>query len=289
LLLLIRALGSMNSLDVRFWWYLLCATAAFNVLAWTLSAAAVRRDQVVMSADSYIDCRRQLILSAIYVLGCAFRSAHPVFDIPRICLFNGWLSSVVVGRSVATIAELSFVAQWALLFRQYAKPTGWVVARIIPMAIVPLITIAEICSWYSVLTTSNAGHVVEETIWGGTAALMVVGMVLVRARWTGARRKVLVGWCVVGAAYVGFMFFHDVPMYWSRWLTDEARGRQYLTLSEGLTDVSHTRVVSHRWEDWQSEIAWMSLYFSVAVWISILLVHVSVREAKRAAVTSSPA
>jgi hypothetical protein len=33
-------------------------------------------------------------------------------------------------------------------------------------------------------------------------------------------------------------------------------------------------VVSYRWEDWKSEIPWMTLYFSVAVWISIALVHV---------------
>src|ERR1700761_4211810 len=83
-----RRSGHMNSFDVSSWWYLLCATAAFNVLAWTLSVAVVRRDQASMSPDAYIDCRRQLILSAIYVFGCAFRSAHPVFDIPRLVLFN---------------------------------------------------------------------------------------------------------------------------------------------------------------------------------------------------------
>jgi hypothetical protein len=32
-------------------------------------------------------------------------------------------------------------------------------------------------------------------------------------------------------------------------------------------------VVSHRREDWKSEVAWMTLYFSVAVWLSIALVH----------------
>jgi hypothetical protein len=35
-------------------------------------------------------------------------------------------------------------------------------------------------------------------------------------------------------------------------------------------------VVSHRWQDWQNEVAWMSLYFSVAVWLSIALVHAPV-------------
>jgi hypothetical protein len=40
-----------------------------------------------------------------------------------------------------------------------------------------------------------------------------------------------------------------------------------------VVDASGRWVVSHRWEDWKNEIAWMSLYFSVAVWLSIALIH----------------
>jgi hypothetical protein len=36
---------------------------------------------------------------------------------------------------------------------------------------------------------------------------------------------------------------------------------------------SQRRVVSHHWHDWANEVVWMSLYFSVAVWLSIALVH----------------
>ncbi len=43
-----------------------------------------------------------LLLCAAYVFGCAFRSVLPRADVQRICLFDTWLSSVVVGRSVAT-------------------------------------------------------------------------------------------------------------------------------------------------------------------------------------------
>jgi hypothetical protein len=279
----------MNSFSVTSWWYLLCAIGAVNVLAWTLSAAVVRRDQSILPAESYIACRRQLVLSAIYVFGCAFRSVIPVYDIPRICLFSGVLSSVVVGRSVATIAELSFVAQWALLFRQCVGPSRLTAVKIVPWLIVGLIAIAEMCSWYSVLTTSNAGHVVEEALWGTTATLAIVAMVLVRTRLSGAGRRAFFAWCVVGAAYIAFMFLHDVPMYWARWMTDEARGRHYLSLWQGFTDVAHQQVVSHRWQDWQSEIAWMSLYFSVAVWVSISLVHASLRAARRVRGTRSAA
>jgi hypothetical protein len=33
--------------------------------------------------------------------------------------------------------------------------------------------------------------------------------------------------------------------------------------------------VSYRWEDWKDEVLWMSLYFTIAVWISISLIYAS--------------
>jgi hypothetical protein len=79
------------------------------------------------------------------------------------------------------------------------------------------------------------------------------------------------------------MFLVDVPMYWSRWIADEASGRLYLSIAQGVFDVSERWVVSHRWEDWQNEVEWMSLYFSVAVWLSIALIHTPVPRRHKAA------
>ena len=60
-----------------------------------------------------------LFLSAAYVFGCAFRSVLPRGDVQRICLFDTWLSQPsLVGRSVATVAEICFIIQWALVLRQ---------------------------------------------------------------------------------------------------------------------------------------------------------------------------
>jgi hypothetical protein len=209
------------------------------------------------------------------VFGCAFRSAVPVFDVPRLCLFDSWLASVIVGRSVATLAELCFAAQWALLLREASRAAGSAVGRTAAAMMVPLIVVAETCSWYSVLTTSNLGHVVEESLWGLGAALLVASLVAIWPRCAPRQRPLLALWCAAGLAYVVFMFLVDVPMYWSRWLADEATGRHYLSLAQGVLDVSGRWVVSHRWEDWKSEVTWMSLYFSVAVWISIALIHAS--------------
>ena len=62
-----------------------------------------------------------VLLCAAYVFGCAFRSILPRADVQRIALFDTWLSSVMVGRTVATIAEVCFVIQWAIVLRQLGK------------------------------------------------------------------------------------------------------------------------------------------------------------------------
>lgn len=269
---------------VLFWWFSLCAVAVLNIGAWSLSFAALQRRQGVLPAELYRARRLQLMLSAIYVFGCAFRSAFPVFDVPRLCLVNSWLSSVIIGRSVATVAELCFVAQWAVMLREAAEATGSVSGRIASRLVLPLIVIAETCSWYSVLTTDNIGHTAEESLWGLSAALLVTAGAVMAARCPRNRRPVLLLWCIAGFAYVAFMLLVDVPMYWSRWIADEAIGRHYLTITQGLHDVAIHRVVSYRWSDWKTEIPWMSLYFSVAVWLSIALIHApSFQAADRAA------
>jgi hypothetical protein len=265
----------MMSVRVISWWYFLCAVAAVNIAALFLSAIVLNRRSHILSPEAYSTRRAQLFLSAAYVFGCAFRSAFPVYDVPRICVIDSWLSSVMIGRSVATVAELCFVAQWALMLHETSRAADSVAGRFASLALVPLIAIAEACSWYSVLTTSNIGHVAEESIWGFSVALLVASLVAIWPRCTAARRPLLLAGGVAGSIYVAYMFLVDVPMYWSRWLAAELSGRSYMSIAQGARDVSLRWVVSHRWQDWKSEVVWMSLYFSVAVWISIALIHAS--------------
>jgi hypothetical protein len=260
--------------EVLVWWFLLCVVSALNVLALSYSARLLWQKQGAIPADVYASRRLQLMLSAGYVLGCAYRSALPVFDVQRICLFDSWLSSVIVGRSVATVAELCFVTQWALLMREISQVMQSKPGRLAAMAVVPLIVVAETCSWYSVLTTSNIGHVIEESLWGVSAMLLVISLLSMWPRSNQRLRPLLLAMCLTGIAYVAFMFLVDVPMYWSRWVADEASGRHYLSLSQGVLDTSGRWVVSQQWHVWKSEVIWMSLYFSIAVWLSIAFIHV---------------
>jgi hypothetical protein len=253
--------AGIRSRAVLFWHVALRVIAVLNLALWTLSAAARdRRDAA---------CTMQLLLSAAYVAGCAFRSFLPVVDIPRIVLVDSRLSSVIVGRSVATVAELCFAAQWVIMLQRLAG--GDLRVQALAGAIVPLIALAEGFSWYAVLTTRQRPHAVENSLWGLSAALVVGGMLVIGPqRLAALYTPVIAG----GVAYVGFIFLYDVPMYWSRWRMDEARRRTYLTVGAGLLDVRSRWTVSFRWRDWSEELLWMSLYFTFGVWSSIWLVHV---------------
>jgi hypothetical protein len=262
----------LTSPAVAWWRTALRAVAVLNVALWSLSAVALTREQAALPPGTDAACYLQLLLSAVYVAGCAFRSVLPVIDIPRLVLVDSRLSSVLVGRSVATVAELCFAAQWALVLHRSAWLGGSPFVLAASLAIVPLIVLAEGCSWYAVLTTEQRAHAAENSLWGLSAALIVAGMLVIGPhRLAALYRPMIAG----GTAYVAFIFVYDVPMYWSRWRVDQANGRRYLSIADGLVDVCRRWMVSYRWEDWRSEVPWMSLYFTFGVWSSIWLVCAS--------------
>jgi len=48
-------------------------------------------------------------------------------------------------------------------------------------------------------------------------------------------------------------------------------GNALLSRWRGCADVSTRWIVTHDFAEWKEEIAWMSLYFSLAVWSSLAL------------------
>jgi hypothetical protein len=77
---------------------------------------------------------------------------------------------------------------------------------------------------------------------------------------------------IVGiAAYLAFLVTVDVPMYLNRRQDRLAVGGKDLSPLEGLRDASTRWVVTHDFAQWKDEIAWMSLYFTAAVWSSLTL------------------
>jgi len=232
--------------------------ALLNVAAWTWSAH--RLDPPAGVART----RRLLLwLSAVYVLGCAFRSALPMIDVPRFCLHETPLSRIFVGRSVATVAELAFVAQWALLMRE----AGAVRAG---RMVIPLIAGAEVLSWVAVLTRNDLFHALENSTWTLVAAF-AIAFLASRWRYEGATgRQVIIAAAGAAGAYIVFMVAYVVPMYLARWHA----GQETLGFAQGLAEVLRPCIVERDWARWWQDAAWLTPYFTICVWFSLALAHV---------------
>lgn len=260
--------------SVLAWWLSLTAISVFNLGAWVHMAKRVRREDVDCEPHKRTLDRRELALSFGYVLVCAFRSVLPRADVQRICLWDTFFSSVLVGRGVATFAELCFVAQWALAIRALARVQKSPVPLVVSHLALPLICVAETFSWYAVLTTNYVGNVVEESIWATTGALLGLSLAILWWRAKGELKRALIVALAAAVSYVGFMSLVDVPMYFTRWQADQAAQRPYLAPRDGLVDLTHRWVVTRAFADWHEEIPWMTLYFTVAVWISLALTRI---------------
>jgi hypothetical protein len=259
-----------QSLGVMLWWSAISAISVANVLAWLLIA---RREEMDEEPSRRRERLWQVALSAAFVFGCAFRSFLPRAEGQRICLVDSWWSSAILSRAVATVAELSLVAQWTLFLGRWTRAVGSRVGFFVSRLLLPLIAFAEICSWYTTLTTNFRGSVIEESTWAITSTLMTLTLVALWWQRSEVRRPFIGAAIILNAFYIVFMATVDVPMYARRVRADDAAGKPYLTVMDGVTDSASRRVVTRRWDDWQEEMPWMTLYFSAGVWISLSLIH----------------
>jgi len=129
--------------------------------------------------------------------------------------------------AVATVAELSLVAQWTIFLREYARAARKPPAVILSFLPLGLIAMAEIFSWYTTLTTNFIGSVVEESTWAVTASVFIIGLSFIWSSYRGSRRRLIGLLLAINVAYFIFMCRVDVPMYWSRFTADRALGKQF--------------------------------------------------------------
>jgi hypothetical protein len=255
---------------VAVWWIFLLAVSALNI-ALLFGLHSAYRNNPFGSRDGAFALEPLILLCAAYVFGCAFRSILPRADVQRICLFDTWLSSILIGRTVATVAELCFALQWAIVLRELARMAHSDTAKNIAKAVVPLIALAECCSWYAVISTDFLGNVLENSLWTLTFAFIALALLRLALSFRGPAQFAAFAMAAGTVAYVLFMCGVDVPMYFSRWQAQLADGQQYFGLFGGLHDLATRWVVTHNITRWHNEMPWMTLYFSVAVWTSLLL------------------
>lgn len=262
-----------TSPSVMLWWKLLHGVAFFNIILLIFSYRWLQSKKKDWIAEIIKYRNVQFVLCSIYTLGCGFRSILPRSDIERMVLYDHWISSITIGRSVATIAELVFVAQWALLLHEISRFTKDKKIGMLSKVIVPLIFIAELFSWYACTTSNFIGTVIEESLWAFTALAFLAGMAMSLKYYDKKAKQFLKGGIFVSFIYILYMIFVDIANYVSYWMADQAAGKVYKSIGEGLHEISTLWIHTRTYEDWQYAMVWMSLYFSVAVWFSMILVH----------------
>ena len=249
------------------------AVAILNVILLLISRKMLQRKLPQMSAAVETIRNWQFYLASIYTIGCGFRSILPRGDVRRIVLVDHWISAIAIGRTVATVAELAFVAQWAYILKEIGIGAGNKNAIWASKVIVPLIFVAECFSWYACTTTNFFGTMVEESLWAVAATITLAAFVTSRPRYSGPQKNFLSAGIICAFGYVIYMITVDIPAYATRWIEDQATGKTYSTLKDGFIEVATVWKQTYAQADWQYEFIWMSLYFSVAVWISIYIMN----------------
>lgn len=229
--------------------------------------------------------KQMLYLSSIYVIVCAIRAIWPRKDVDRICFFDQSINTVIVGRSIATIAELCFVKQLSLVLGQVINkynfginPKSFIFTSFYAYY-VPFIFIAECCSWTGVATKCQIWNAIEESIWMITGLHMTISYLLIylQENIPNKDRRQLAIFICAGLGFVIFMCFIDIPMYVERWYIDTYIDNiQYLPLSEGIIDLMECKQIIHDFSIWWEDIPWMTGYFSVGVWISISFINIPI-------------
>ena len=247
---------------VTIWLASLAVLAAFNVGLWFWIA----RSGTLHTPYA----ETQLLLSGIYVAVCGFRSLFPRVDLERVCVWDTWLSAIVLGRTAATIAELCFALQCGLFVWRLSDMTGMRQLEAAARAFVPLAIIAELACWYAVLSLNHIGHAIEESLWALMMLILSVAAGAAAIASAGPLRLMLTAGFLVYAVGAALTMAFDVQMYLRRWQTNAADAR--LTFATGFRDSHLRRQPTFAWEVWRAEVPWMTVYFSVGVWTSLAMV-----------------
>lgn len=248
------------------WWAVMCLLAVLNVGLWMALWQLGPVDGVHGAL--------QLGLSGVYVLVCAYRSVLPRVDLERLVVVDTHWSSIFLGRTAATVAEICFALQLGLVVHQLGGHAGMPGVQNAAWAIPVFMVVAQAFCWHSVLTLNHITQAVESILWAAGFVWMAVLLLVIALDSSGWVFSLAVFGIGCSAAFVAYVAGVDAPMYWRRYRQGRARGQVYMRLDHGARDAWHRRVQSGSWAVWRADALWLTPYFSIGVWISMALVWV---------------
>jgi hypothetical protein len=226
---------------------------------------------------------KQLIyLIMIYTYVCAIRGIFPRVENSRLCAFNNTLSSPFLGRSIATVAELSFayylVSITKKLLTDFYNSHGKLITINYLLKtnniLFSLIIVAQVVCWVGIITTDPSWNVMEESLWSifGMLKVTIYSILFINIlNVNNPSSKIqslrnVIPFIIIGfMIYILFMLTIDVPMYIKK---AKEQKRNNLSLIDGVTDLLKCKKISLSYKIWKNEIPWLTLYFTVTIWFS---------------------
>ena len=279
------------------WWYsAMCAVSLFN-LVWL--AIAFRRNQnreaSMRTTKSKLYLQRLRRLAVIFVFVCAWRSVFPNIYLSRMVLWDTPLSSTLVARLLATVAEVCWMAQLSLVLARVNDDVaavdgqatyGHAFVSASSHFILIAIPSAEVFSCIGTITTDSLWFMLEEGSWviTMTAILPCSAFLVYRIHgqrcwlWNSSIRIFATLLLVLALAYVPWGWTSDVTANYNRWQNELAGNATFFTFSEGVKDAVQTRNLDRALDSWRPYLLWLTAYMSAGVWTSLLLVEAPMDE-----------
>lgn len=260
---------------------------------WNISLTFVSIINIIIISYYYINYNVNMnqkhkfmtILVMIYVFVCAIRSIWPREEHGGLCFYNNLISSPLVGRTLATIAELSFALFLVILTNVFLtdslnitknnKITYLIKSNQI---LFPLIVLAQICCWIGVITKRAGWNAIEESLWSifAIGKIMIYSVLIYILNSNKKNKKIkflkilLPILIILYIIYALYMVCVDVPMY----VNKSNKNNKFYNFINGLKELSICRNITHSLKSWQGEIVWMSCYFTFAVWFCMSMLFI---------------
>ena len=258
------------------WNKIMFKISIFNIIIWFIVLIHNLKNKNILfinNNDLFWDkiWKIRLILSFIYVVVCAIRSIYPIQYEKRTCLHKHLLSSPLMGRTIACIAELSFVALICSMFVQiiphkktHSIATIFFISNIF----------AQLSCTYGIITKNQMFHVIEESIWTLSAIFLlfiIINIINNHSDIYNESKNIFSFAMIILIFYIIFMMYIDIPMYYNR--IKNKQSSSYITFLYNIKEIIKCNNINDSNDIWMSEIPWQSLCFSVAVWICILIAN----------------
>ena len=217
------------------------------------------------------------ILVFIYTYICAIRAIWPRVEGPNICLSNEFISLPIIGRTLATFAEVCFAVLFVMVTNKlilnssknnFLKNYNFLLYSW-NGSLVYLIVLAQIFCWIGIITTNPKYNVYEESIWTffGISKIIIYFLIYYHLGYKQKNLKYTIPIILICLlVFIFFMIKVDVPMYMKR--ANEHKENKNLSFLQGIINICKCSKITCFYNDWKEDIPWLSAYFTFAVWFA---------------------